>query len=80
MKQNVKMLSTQLGVDEGKIYPDTYFEGEEYAIGDELLACFVSLGAVELIESGEKSEGDAPENKMIESAPENKTRKSKKSA
>ena len=47
MKHTVTMLSTQPGCDEGVIYPTTYQQGEQYEIGDELLRCFVSLGAVE---------------------------------
>ena len=53
MKQKVKMLKTLPGVDEGKIYPQTYQEGEQYLIGDDLLSCFVELGGVELVENGE---------------------------
>ena len=48
MKQTVLMLKTLSGVDEGQVYPTTYQDGEEYAIGEELLACFVELGGVEL--------------------------------
>lgn len=48
MKHSVRMLSTQLGCDDGVIYPTTYHQGETYQIGDALLNDFVSLGAVEL--------------------------------
>lgn len=48
MKQKVKMIKTLDGVDEDKIYPATFHEGEEYMIGSVLLGCFVELGGVEL--------------------------------
>lgn len=49
MRHTVRMLKTLPGVDDGSIYPATYHAGEEYAIGDELLRCFVELGGVELV-------------------------------
>lgn len=49
MRHTVRMLKTLPGVDDGTIYPVTYHEGREYAIGDELLRCFVELGGVELV-------------------------------
>ena len=69
MKQTVKMLKTQPGVDDGEIRPTVFMEGVEYEIGPQLLDSFIELGAVEL-----KSEGDAPANKMKKHAPENKAR------
>ncbi|WP_152051819.1 hypothetical protein [Tautonia marina] len=51
MKQKVKMLKTLAGVDEGKVYPETYREGQEYAVGEDLLRCFVDLGGVELVDA-----------------------------
>ncbi len=79
----VRMLTTQKGVHDGEIYPATFLEGEEYEIGDELMQSFIDLGAVDLADGdkagegskpGEKSHGNAPANKAIKAAPENKSR------
>src|SRR5690349_15440960 len=49
MKNQVKMLKTLNGVDDGQLHPSTFYEGHEYAIGQGLLNDFISLGGVELI-------------------------------
>ena len=56
MKQTVKMLKTTLGCDDGVVIPDTYREGEEYQIGESLLAAFIDLGVVELANPVESRE------------------------
>ena len=63
MMHRVRMLITEKGVPDGKIYPSAFFEGEEYEVGDELLQSFIQIGAVELVE-GAKSPGGAPANKL----------------
>ena len=72
MKQKIRMLTTQRGVDDGEIHSSAFFEGEEYEIGPELLESFIELGAVEL--AGEKAITHAPANKAHKAAPQNKSR------
>lgn len=72
MKQKIRMLNTQRGVDDGEIHSSAFLEGEEYDIGPELLQSFIDLGVVEL--AGEKSLGQAPQNKAHKAAPQNKSR------
>ena len=47
MKYNVRMLKSQLGVDDGHIHPSNFVEGEEYHIGKHLYESFVELGIVQ---------------------------------
>ena len=56
----VKMLNTQKGVRAGQIYPETFAAGEEYEIDDRLLGCFISLGAVELLDVEECDPKECP--------------------
>ncbi len=72
MKQKIRMLTTQRGVDDGEIHSSAFFEGNEYEIGPDLLQSFIDLGAVELAEA--KSLGHAPHNKAYKAAPQNKSR------
>lgn len=75
IKHTVKMLKSLPGCDDGVIYPVQYIEGETYEIGEDLMKCFVEVGAVELVE--EKAL-DVPENKAVAYAPENKKKKGAK--
>ncbi len=73
MLQKVRMLKTQIAVNDGDIRPVPFIEGGEYDVGTELLQSFIEMGAVELVE--EKSHADTPSNKMHKAAPQNKARK-----
>jgi hypothetical protein len=88
MKNKVKFLKSLLGVDDGKIYPTQYNEGEVHEIGSDLTALLLTDGAIELVieekafdaaedATEEKAFDAAPENKAFTKAPENK-RKAKK--
>jgi hypothetical protein len=68
MKHKVRMLKTVPGSYDG-ITPMTWHRGHVYDdIHDLLLANFIALGAVELVE-------DAPENAAVAAAPERKRRR-----
>lgn len=56
----VRMLSSQLASDDG-FTVRTFMAGQEYEITDTMLAAFIELGAVELVEN--KAHSAAPENK-----------------
>lgn len=62
MKNRVKMLKTVPGSEDG-LHVTTFQKDGEYQIGDALLANFVEMGAVELVEdpaeAKKKAEADA---------------------
>lgn len=58
----VKMLSTQYASDDG-LNASYYIAGETYDISDKMLAAFISIGAVELVE--DKAIHDVPEHAVI---------------
>lgn len=62
----VKMLSTQLGSDDGYTVK-TFASGQEYVISDKMMAAFISVGAVELVDD---AQDHAPEDKAVHGAPE----------
>lgn len=59
----VRMLSTQLGSDDGYTVK-TFAAGSEYTISDMMLAAFVSVGAVELVDEDKAIHG-APERAVM---------------
>lgn len=66
----VKILKDTIGVVSGEVYPRHFKAGEVYSIDDNLLACFIQEGAVELVtvESPDEIESDDKpeiENKVI---------------
>lgn len=73
----VKMLMSVQGYNDVDGINDTvltsYVEGQEYEIGNALLECFVSMGAVEIVEG--KAVEPEQENKAKKAAPENKGKK-----
>ena len=46
--KKVIMKKTVEGVNEGKVYPETFEAGKEYIIGDSLFKSLDSIGAVEI--------------------------------
>jgi hypothetical protein len=60
----VKMLSQQLGVDDGNIHPETFEKGKTYKIGTDLGTAFVDAGMATKVK--EKKQAESPENKQIE--------------
>jgi hypothetical protein len=64
MKYQVRMLKSQLGVDDGKLHPDNFVEGEEYAIGEDLYRAFVDMGIVELVGAEKKPRAEDRETKI----------------
>lgn len=51
----VKMLSTQLGSDDGYTVK-TFASGQEYTISDKMMAAFISVGAVELVDDVQRED------------------------
>ncbi len=69
----VKMLKTTKGSDNGFIVTE-FMEGQEYNINDSLAKTFIDIQVAEYVKKvvRRKSIVEAPENKAIETAPNNK--------
>jgi len=73
-KVTVEMIETSRGVDDGKIHPDTFVQGEQYEMGQDLAEVFIKLKVAKAVGKSDKKKKEVEENKAVD-VKENKSKK-----